>query len=197
MPAGRPRGFDPEKALDAAICTFWKHGYEGASLEALTTAMGINRPSLYAAFGDKADLFEKAVRRYQATNVAAMGEALHAATDLDGAIEAYFAAVRRNVGGGNGPRGCLVASVLGEASEANPRWRALADELTGGGREAIAASLARFVPPPTAARAASLMTVATAGLAVLVRSGASADAIAEAFSVAIDAAKALAGTKAA
>ena len=197
MPAGRPRGFDPEKALDAAICTFWKHGYEGASLEALTTAMGINRPSLYAAFGDKADLFEKAVRRYQATNWGAIGEALSAAPDIDSLIDGYFAAVRQNVGGEGSPRGCLVASVLGEASEADPRWRALASEVTNGGRETIAASLRRFVPADAAARTASLMGVTTGGLAVLARSGASADAITEGFAAAVSAAKALAGTKAA
>jgi AcrR family transcriptional regulator len=62
--AGRPRSFDREQALDAAMRVFWKQGYEGASLTALTAAMGINRPSLYAAFGDKAGLFREAVARY-------------------------------------------------------------------------------------------------------------------------------------
>jgi AcrR family transcriptional regulator len=62
--AGRPRSFDREQALDAAMRVFWKQGYEGASLTALTAAMGINRPSLYAAFGDKACLFREAVARY-------------------------------------------------------------------------------------------------------------------------------------
>lgn len=61
---GRPRSFDREQALDAAMRVFWKQGYEGASLTALTGAMGINRPSLYAAFGDKAGLFREAVARY-------------------------------------------------------------------------------------------------------------------------------------
>ncbi len=62
--AGRPRSFDREQALDAAMHVFWRYGYEGASLTALTDAMDINRPSLYAAFGDKAGLFREAVARY-------------------------------------------------------------------------------------------------------------------------------------
>jgi AcrR family transcriptional regulator len=61
---GRPRSFDRTQALDAAMRVFWRHGYEGASLTELTAAMGINRPSLYAAFGDKATLFREAVARY-------------------------------------------------------------------------------------------------------------------------------------
>jgi AcrR family transcriptional regulator len=61
---GRPREFDRELALEAAMRVFWRHGYEGASLTALTQAMGISRPSLYAAFGDKATLFREAVTRY-------------------------------------------------------------------------------------------------------------------------------------
>lgn len=63
-PVGRPRSFNREQALDAAMRVFWKRGYEGASLTELTAAMGINRPSLYGAFGDKAALFAEAVARY-------------------------------------------------------------------------------------------------------------------------------------
>src|SRR5207244_10784430 len=64
MPKGRPREFDTEKALDAALLLFWRHGYEGTSLAALTDAMGINTPSLYAAFGNKEELFRRALDRY-------------------------------------------------------------------------------------------------------------------------------------
>ena len=64
MPRGRPREFDTQKALDAALLLFWRHGYEGTSLSALTHAMGINVPSLYAAFGNKEALFKQALARY-------------------------------------------------------------------------------------------------------------------------------------
>jgi AcrR family transcriptional regulator len=63
---GRPREFDADAALDRAMEVFWRHGYEGTSIADLTAAMGINRPSLYAAFGDKEQLFRKALDRYAA-----------------------------------------------------------------------------------------------------------------------------------
>ena len=61
---GRPRGFDENAALEAAMRVFWEKSYEGATLSDLTSAMGINRSSMYAAFGDKASLFQRAVERY-------------------------------------------------------------------------------------------------------------------------------------
>ncbi len=63
---GRPRSFDKEKALDAALQVFWRKGYEGASMADLTSAMGIEKPSLYAAFGDKEQLFLQVLDHYQA-----------------------------------------------------------------------------------------------------------------------------------
>jgi AcrR family transcriptional regulator len=64
IPKGRPREFDAEKALNRALMVFWRKGYEGTSLMDLTRAMNINRPSLYAAFGNKESLFRKALDRY-------------------------------------------------------------------------------------------------------------------------------------
>ncbi|MET9553365.1 TetR/AcrR family transcriptional regulator [Streptomyces sp. NPDC006645] len=63
-PIGRPRGFDADEALETAMRVFWEHGYEGASLAELTKAMGITRTSMYAAFGNKEELFRKALERY-------------------------------------------------------------------------------------------------------------------------------------
>src|ERR1700692_3383022 len=73
---GRPRSFDVEKALDRALQVFWRKGYEGASVSDLTKAVGINRPSLYAAFGDKKALFRRALDRYLTGPAAYTQEAL-------------------------------------------------------------------------------------------------------------------------
>ena len=66
MAMGRPRAFDMDKALDQALHVFWAKGYEGTSIADLTEAMGINPPSLYAAFGNKEALFRQAMDRYEA-----------------------------------------------------------------------------------------------------------------------------------
>jgi AcrR family transcriptional regulator len=62
--AGRPRSFDRDAALAAAVEQFWRAGYEATSIATLTSAMGVNPPSLYAAFGDKRRLFEEASAAY-------------------------------------------------------------------------------------------------------------------------------------
>ena len=77
---GRPREFDLEKALDRALQVFWRQGYEGASIAELTQAMGINPPSLYAAFGNKEGLFRKALDRYLADRTRFWDDALAAPT---------------------------------------------------------------------------------------------------------------------
>ena len=64
MAMGRPREFDLDRALDQALEVFWRNGYEGSSIAELTEAMGINPPSLYAAFGNKEGLFRRALDRY-------------------------------------------------------------------------------------------------------------------------------------
>jgi AcrR family transcriptional regulator len=76
MTKGRPRAFDTDQALDRAVEVFWRKGYEGASLCELTEAMGINPPSLYAAFGNKEELYRKAIARYAAAAAEARRKAL-------------------------------------------------------------------------------------------------------------------------
>ena len=77
---GRPRAFDAEKALESAMMVFWRKGYLGTSLSDLTDAMGINRPSLYAAFGNKESLFRKALAHYFNGPSAYLAEALRKPT---------------------------------------------------------------------------------------------------------------------
>src|SRR5690349_5468094 len=80
MPTGRPREFDLDERLDRAMRVFWRLGYEGAGLAELTEAMGISRPSLYAAYGNKETLFRKAVERYAAGPARHVEEALREPT---------------------------------------------------------------------------------------------------------------------
>jgi AcrR family transcriptional regulator len=77
---GRPREFDMDKALDEAMEVFWRHGYEGATIAELTGAMGINPPSLYAAFGSKEGLLKAALDRYSQRRNECMAEVLEAPT---------------------------------------------------------------------------------------------------------------------
>lgn len=77
---GRPRGFDIDQALERAMRVFWARGYEGASLAELTGAMGITKTSMYAAFGNKEQLFRKALHRYGAGPAAYATRALEEPT---------------------------------------------------------------------------------------------------------------------
>ena len=75
-PRGRPLAFNQKDALDKALNVFWSRGYEGASMAELTEVLGINKPSIYAAFGNKEALFRKALARYTTGPVAFVGEAM-------------------------------------------------------------------------------------------------------------------------
>lgn len=109
MAAGRPRSFCTEKALDSAMQVFWRKGYEGASMVDLTTAMGINSPSLYSAFGSKEGLFRQVLDRYDARRQAFMENVLTAPTARDAAYR-YLHGVADFVAdtGGKNPPGCLL-----------------------------------------------------------------------------------------
>jgi AcrR family transcriptional regulator len=90
-PRGRPRGFDTDAVLTAARETFWKFGFDGASMDQLAAATGLHKPSLYGAFGDKRQLYLQTLRHYRAEMGAAIAEAL-ALPDLMEALDAFFEA---------------------------------------------------------------------------------------------------------
>src|SRR5262245_24713407 len=119
MPAGRPRSFDIEKALDRALKVFWRKGYEGASLPDLTRAMGINRPSLYAAFGNKEALFRKAIDRYVEISSCHVYEALQEPT-ARGVVERLLCASVDVMTDTQNPAGCFLvqgALACGDTAE--------------------------------------------------------------------------------
>jgi AcrR family transcriptional regulator len=120
VPMGRPREFDVDTALARALEVFWRQGYEGASLGDLTAAMGINRPSLYAAFGNKESLFRKALQRYTDEHMAFIGGALNEPT-ARGAVEALLRGYAASVSDPNTPPGCLtVQGALAGGRDAEP-----------------------------------------------------------------------------
>lgn len=103
---GRPRGFREADALDAAMRIFWDKGYEGASLDDLTEAMGINRSSLYATFGDKETLFQKVIAQYAEGPMVFMREALRLPT-ARAVVEGLLRGAVKFLTDPNHPRGCL------------------------------------------------------------------------------------------
>jgi len=116
---GRPRSFDIDRALDRALVVFWRKGYEGASLSDLTKAVGVNRPSLYAAFGDKEALFRKALDGYLKGPAAYTQEALREPTARAVVERLLLGTADLNTARRN-PGGCLMvqgALACGEAAD--------------------------------------------------------------------------------
>jgi AcrR family transcriptional regulator len=159
---GRPRGFDADEALDRAIEVFWRQGYEGASLQDLTSAMGINRPSMYAAYGNKEELFRRAVARYAEADMAYAREALAEPTAY-AVIEKFLRTNADALTRADRPHGCLsiqgglaggsddggtarflaTSRLAGEAALADRLRRAVDEGDLPAGTDAVA--LARYV----------------------------------------------------
>jgi AcrR family transcriptional regulator len=106
---GRPRAYDADDALNDATDAFWLGGYSGTSLDVLSDATGMNRPSLYAAFGDKHALYLNTLDRYVEAGVQAMQHALRVDIPLAQALQrVYDAALALYLPTGAEPRGCFL-----------------------------------------------------------------------------------------
>lgn len=137
---GRPPAFDHAQALEKALRVFWERGYEGASMAELTEAMGINKPSLYGAFGNKEELFRKALEKYCSGPVAYVAQAIQAPTARAVAEELLTHAAERLADPAL-PRGCMVTQGALSCGESAQGMR---DELAGHRNAYLAALRERF-----------------------------------------------------
>ena len=175
---GRPRGFDENAALEAAMRVFWEKSYEGATLSDLTSAMGINRSSMYAAFGDKAALFRRTMERYREGPMRYMRDALEKPVLRDAVASLLHSTVLFLSQPGH-PRGCFsVQAALACGVEAEPIQQAMV-EWRKAGEGALrkrfvmarrAGELAKDINPADFAR---FIATVMAGLAVQAVNGAS------------------------
>jgi len=106
-PRGRPSNFDHEEALEKALHVFWARGYEGASMAELTEALGINKPSIYAAFGNKEELFRKALARYTSGPAAFVREAMKEPT-VRQVVEKFLLLAVDFFSDRSTPNGCMI-----------------------------------------------------------------------------------------
>lgn len=173
---GRHRTFEVEKVLDAALCVFWRKGYEGASYADLTEAAGVERPALYAAFGNKEALFRRALDRYYERFMDFIPVALSLPTARATAAHMLYSSVELNT---RYPEnmGCLgVNGVMAGSDEAEPVRQALVEFRAGGEtmlRERFERAQAEGDLPPAAKPAvlAAFIMAVTHGMAVQAKAG--------------------------
>lgn len=119
----RPKSFDPDNALDKAMCAFWKRGYASTSIRDLTEAMGINKFSLYDTFGDKRAVFLAALERYSTQVVGAMLTGVEAPEAGLAEIRDYFELIVRGATHPQECRGCFMTNTGVELATTDPRIR--------------------------------------------------------------------------
>jgi AcrR family transcriptional regulator len=139
---GRPRDFDTEQVLTKALEVFWRKGYEGASLSDLTQAMGINKPSLYATFGNKEGLFLQAIELYEKRPGAFFYPALQQATAFQVVETMLLGAVRSLTDDGH-PQGCLIIQGALACSDAGESVKKLLIERRRNGQQVLCDRLKR------------------------------------------------------
>lgn len=176
---GRPRKYEHGRALDSALATFWARGFAGTSLDDLASAMDMNRPSIYAAFGNKEALYAAAVTHYLQTIgrtfLAPLTRGRTLAADLDG----FYAAVIEVVTGAHGPLGCVVACTLPAEAGESPAARELLAGAIASIDQAVRERLASAVragelPPDTDVRTqAQVVASGMLALSLRARAGAS------------------------
>ena len=165
-PRGRPRGFEPETALARAMDAFWREGYAATSLDAIAAATGLNRPSLYGAFGDKHALYVQAYRRYREQVRESFAPLLAEPAPIRDKLRRILgAALELYLAGEDGPRGCFTVLTASSDAAADPAIQAMAAEAIRGTDRAFerlfaAAREAGELPPEADPRRLARLTAA-------------------------------------
>ncbi len=172
-PRGRPRQFDLGQALDRAVAVFWQKGYEGASLDDLTAALGLSRPSVYAAFGNKRALFLASLDRYGATLGRRPLDAMLQEPDAVEGLRAFLRATIDLAVHGEPPKGCLIACVAAEVAPCDPEARARVSHAIAETEWALSAYLRdrKATDPDEAQALAHVLTALMHSLAIRARAG--------------------------
>ncbi|MDA0636229.1 TetR/AcrR family transcriptional regulator [Nonomuraea sp. MCN248] len=171
----RPRTFEEEQAVEAAMRAFWESGYEATSTQDLCSATGLGRSSIYNAFASKRELFEKALRRYMEQRDAEMAELLESPLPIREKVRALLWGVVERAEGD--PPGCMVVNALVELGPRDPELSALARrhqrERVAGLRDAFAAACAQgeLAPDRDPEALAQFLMAAIGGMQVTVRGG--------------------------
>lgn len=140
---GRPRSYDRDVALGAIRDVFWNRGFSASSLDDIATAAGMNRPSLYAAFGDKREMYLASLQMFAAESGRGLQKALEAPT-LREALEAFYArAIQDYLSGDQGPRGCLVVCTAVTEAVDDPAIRSALAAILDEVDSVVAARIAR------------------------------------------------------
>jgi TetR/AcrR family transcriptional regulator, transcriptional repressor for nem operon len=169
----RPRTFDPEEVLDSARDLFWRKGYQGTSFDDITAVTGLTKPSLYAAFGDKASLFLKVLDRYHDYLLAHSAKMLSSGPSARDAVEAWLMSLLPIYSGNEGDKGCLSVNTSTDGaiddaamSESISRFNSRLEHLL---LSRLRADRAQFSPDFDAAAAARTIMAIYFGLNVMAK----------------------------
>lgn len=172
----RPRAFDEEKALHVAMEIFWEKGYEATSLSDLTSGMGIQRPSIYAAFGDKKELFEAALRKYNQSHASSVRARFQNSSSVKEAFRSFFEGIVAEVYEEGPNRGCFCLNVMVELAPHDAKFEVLTREhqmyLSAIFQEAIERGIrtGELEKATNAKTLAQTMVISMIGLTVLMKS---------------------------
>ena len=168
---GGPRTFDRAQAVDTAMRLFWRHGYEGVSLNDLTSAIGIAPPSLYAAFGNKAGLYRETLDHY--FGLPGSVQDISAATTLQDSVSTLLHKAIVAVTDPGRELGCMISSGMIESALEHASLSTELAALRNGMRDMIAETLVRWLDHDRAVALARYLVAILQGLSVQARDGAS------------------------